>query len=149
MLKVGTPAPDFTVPLGSGEQFTLSDYRGKNVVLYFYPKAFTLSCSLETKVFRRAYDEFLALNAIVIGVGPESVATTEQFKASCEAPFPMGSDPSGEVRRQYDVARRFNLGTSRVTYVIDSEAVIRGVFHEELIMSHHVGRALQAVANLA
>ena len=148
MLKVGDKAPDFTALLGSGEQLTLAQFRGKNVVLYFYPRAFSPGCSIQTRGFRDAYDNFIAQNAVVIGIGPDDADTTRRFSESCAAPHYMASDASGEARKRYDVARRFKLGTSRVTYVIDARGVIRGAFHNEIAMGRHVSRALQALAAL-
>ncbi len=148
MLSIGEQAPDFTLPLSDGGSFTLSEHRGKNVVLYFYPKAFTLGCTLQTRGFRDAYGEFDALNAIIVGISTDAVDTVQRFQEACGTPFALASDASGEARRLYDVARRFHMGTSRVTYVIDGEGVVRGAFHDELVMSHHISHALRALEAL-
>ena len=148
MLKVGDAAPDFTIDLGSGESFSLSEQRGKNVVLYFYPRAFTHGCKVQTKKFGEAYDEFRGHNAIVLGISTDGVDRLRRFGEACETPFALGSDRSGEIRRLYDVERHLGLGTSRVTYVISEDGLIRGVFHDEIVMASHVRNALSTLENL-
>ena len=148
MLDVGSHAPDFTVTLGSGERFTLSEQRGRNVVLFFYPRAFTHGCTLEVSGFCDSYQDLTALNAVVIGISTDSVDRLRRFGDSTGAPFGLGSDAAGEIRRLYDVRRRFGLGTSRVTYVIDAEGVIRSVLHNEVVMSHHIESSLRTLQSL-
>ena len=148
MLEVGSRAPDFTVTLGSGERFTLSENRGRNVVLFFYPRAFTLGCTVEVGGFRDHHDDLSIHNAIVIGISTDSVDRLKRFGDAVETPFGLGSDAAGDIRRLYDVQRRFGLGTSRVTYVIDGDGVIRDVFHNEIVMSSHVQNALRKLESL-
>lgn len=148
MLKVGDAAPDFTITLGSGEQFSLSEQRGKNVVLYFYPRAFTHGCKVQTKKFGEAYDDFREHNAIVLGISTDGVDRLRRFGEACETPFGLGSDESGKIRRLYDVERHLGLGTSRVTYVISEYGLIRGAFHDEVVMASHVRNALRTLENL-
>ena len=148
MLELGSRAPDFTVTLGSGERFTLSENRGRNVVLFFYPRAFTLGCTVEVGGFRDHHDDLSIHNAVVIGVSTDSVDRLKRFGDAVETPFGLGSDAAGDIRRLYDVQRRFGLGTSRVTYVIDGDGVIRDVFHNEIVMSSHVQNALRKLESL-
>ena len=148
MLEVGSRAPDFTITLGSGERFTLSENRGRNVVLFFYPRAFTLGCTVEVGGFRDHHDDLSIHNAVVIGISTDSVDRLKRFGDAVETPFGLGSDAAGDIRRLYDVQRRFGLGTSRVTYVIDGDGVIRDVFHNEIVMSSHVQNALRKLESL-
>ena len=148
MLNIGTQAPDFTAALGSGERFSLSLHRGRKVVLYFYPRAFTHGCTIEAKGFRDAYDEIASHNAIVVGISTDDVDTLQRFGDACAVPFGLGSNATGEIRRLYDVQRRFSLGTSRVTYVIDTQGVIRGVFHNEIQMSSHIQKTLRTLESI-
>ncbi len=148
MLNVGDKAPDFVVRLGGGGQFKLSNYRGQNVVLFFYPKAFTYGCTQEVGGFCDVHDHILAKNAVVLGISADSVETLSRFAKSTEAPFGLGSDETKLVRKLYDVERRFGLGTSRVTYVIDGDGVIQGVYHNEIVMSSHIRSALGALEEL-
>ena len=145
MLKVGAQAPDFTAVLGSGGRFMLSEHRGQNIVLYFYPRAFSPGCRVQTRRFRDAYNEFVKENAIVVGVSTASTDVARRFGKACGAPFGLVSDASGEIRRLYDVERRLGMGTSRVTYVIDVDGVIKGVFHNEILLSSHVRNTLRVL----
>ena len=148
MLKVGSQAPDFTVTLGSGERFTLSEHRGRNVVLFFYPRAFTPGCTAEVGGFCESHDDLSAGNAVVIGISTDSVDRVRRFEEAVGTPFGLGSDTAGEIRRLYDVERRFGLGTSRVTYVIDAKGLIRGAFHNEILVSSHIQNALRTLEDL-
>ena len=148
-MKVGTIAPDFEVPLGTGGSFRLSDYRGENVVIFFYPRAFSLGCTAEVSGFCDVHDEILAQNAVLIGISPDGLEKVENFGQSVSAPFGLGSDTSGQIRKAYGVQRRFGLGTSRVTYVIDPDGIIRGVFHNEFLMGSHARNVLSTLAELA
>ena len=149
MLKVGAQAPDFTVVLGSGEEFTLSEHIGRNVVLFFFPRAFTHGCTAEVKSFSDHIQEFREGDAEVIGVSGDSIDRMKRFGEATGTQFGLGSDESAEVRRLYDVQRRFGLGTSRVTYVIDRRGTVRGVFHNELRMATHVRDALKTLDAIA
>ena len=148
MLKIGSQAPDFTVTLGSGGTFTLSEHRGRNVVLFFYPMAFTPGCSAEVGGFCKHHGDISAWDAVVLGISANKVETVKRFGQKMGAPFPMGSDAKGKVRRLYDTEKWFGLSTSRVTYVIDRDGVIRGATHDELRMSRHVQNALQTLESL-
>ena len=149
MLNVGSQAPDFTVTLGSGDTFTLSEHRGRNVVLFFYPMAFSPGCSAEVGGFCEYYGDISAWNAVVLGISTNSVETVKRFAQKMETPFPMGSDAKGKIRRLYGAEKWFGLFTSRVTYVIDGEGTIRGAFHSEFLVTSHIQNALQTLENLA
>lgn len=84
----------------------------------------------------------------MIGISTDSADRNERFGDSLGIPYELGSDASGEVRRLYDVRRRFGLGTSRVTYVIDVEGVIREAFHNEIMMARHVQTALRTLERI-
>ncbi len=147
MLKIGDLAPDFTTRLDSGETFTLSEQRGRqSVALFFFPKAGAPGCAREAAAFRRAHDGFAERNAVVIGVGPNEAEEVRRFAERDGLPFRLAADPDGAVRRLYDAERKFGLGTSRVTYVIDREGIVRGAFHNELLMGSHARNALKALA---
>ncbi len=148
MLKVGDEAPDFTVTLDSGEPFTLSEQRGRSVVLFFFPHAGTPGCTREAAAFHRAHQDFEARNAVVIGVGPDSADAVRRFAERDGLPFRLASDPDGAVRRLCEAERRFGLGTSRITYVIDPEGIVRGAYHNELLMGGHARNALKALGGL-
>ena len=146
MLKVGDEAPDFTVALDSGEAFTLSEQRGRSVVLFFFPHAGTPGCTREAAAFHRAHQDFASRNAVVIGVGPDSAEEVRRFAERDGLPFRLAADPDGAVRRLCEAERRFGLGTSRITYVIDPAGIVCGAFHNELLMGSHARNALKALA---
>lgn len=141
MLKVGDPAPDFTATAQDGKAVKLSELRGKRVVMFFFPKAFTHGCTIETRQFRDAYSELAALGAEVLGVSVDSSEQQCEFASREGVPFPMIGDPSRGIGRSYDVLWPLLNVAQRVTYVIGPEGRVEAVFHHELL----VGKHLQAV----
>ena len=146
MLGIGTPAPDFTLTLTSGEPFTLSGERGKRVVLFFFPRAGTPICTRQAARFRDVHDAMASPDAIVLSISTDGPDRLCDFEQRLGLPFVLASDPRGAVRRLYDVERRFGLGTSRVTYVVDGGGVIRGAFHHEVLIGNHVRSVLTTLA---
>src|SRR5882724_5963677 len=105
MLKVGDSAPDFRVLATDGRTLELSQLRGRPVVLYFFPRAFTLGCTLETKRFRDKYDEIRGLGAEVIGISTDPIETQCRFAETYATGFPMIGDADQSISRAYDVVR--------------------------------------------
>jgi peroxiredoxin Q/BCP len=130
VIEEGTPAPDFELQSDTGETVKLSDFHGRPVVLYFYPKDDTPGCTTEACEFRDAYDVFRDRGAEVLGVSPDDVRSHEKFKQKYELPFTLLADPSHEVAEQYGVwgERKFAgkryLGITRSTFVIDSDGKV-------------------------
>ena len=130
MLREGEPAPDFTLSSDSGETVSLSDFRGKPVVLYFYPKDDTPGCTTEACEFRDAYDVFRARGAEVLGVSPDNVTSHEKFKAKHQLPFTLLADPDHKVAEDYGVwgerkfAGKSYMGINRSTFIIDADGNI-------------------------
>ena len=130
MIDQGTPAPDFELQSDSGETVKLSDFRGRPVVLYFYPKDNTPGCTTEACEFRDAYDVFRERGAEVLGVSPDDVRSHEKFKQKHSLPFTLLADPSHEVAEAYGVwgekkfAGKTYMGINRSTFVIDEEGKI-------------------------
>jgi peroxiredoxin Q/BCP len=102
-LKEGDLAPDFTLPAGDGRQISLRDFRGKNVVLYFYPKDDTPGCTKEACSFRDTSDELAALEAVVLGISPDSVSSHQHFATKYNIPFPLLADVEHRVASSYGV----------------------------------------------
>ena len=134
MLQEQSKAPDFTLQNEKEEQITLSQFKGRKVVLYFYPKDNTSGCTKEACAFRDAYDQFLEKGAVVIGISNDGVASHRKFKDKYELPFYLLSDPEHEVIEQYEAwveksmyGKKY-MGTQRSTYVIDEEGTITKVF---------------------
>ena len=142
---VGSKAPDFTLPSHSGGTVSLKDFLGKRpVVLYFYPKDNTLICTKEACAFRDDHREFAKLDAEVVGISSDSVASHEGFAAKHSLPFALLSDEGGKVRSLYG-AKTLGFVPGRVTYVIDREGVVRRVFSSQLGAHKHVEEALKAL----
>ena len=134
MLQEGTMAPDFTLQADGGGEVSLSDYRGKKVVLYFYPKDNTSGCTKEACGFRDDYSDILAAGAAVLGVSPDSVKSHDGFKAKYSLPFALLSDPDHSVAEMYGAWGEKKMygktyeGILRSTFLIDEEGRITKVF---------------------
>ena len=127
MIEEGKPAPEFELQSDTGDTIKLSDFRGKTVVLYFYPKDDTPGCTTEACEFRDAYDHYRERNIEVIGVSPDDVASHEKFKSKYSLPFPLLADPDHAVAEAYGVWSERNfagkkyMGINRSTFVIDPD----------------------------
>lgn len=128
------PAPDFRASDDGGRTRTLRDYTGKLVVLYFYPKDWSLGCTKEALEFKRLHDEFASRDAIVVGVSRDDVRTHREFKSKLELPFDLLSDPLRELHEAYGVlkvrmvSRRPTVAVSRTTFVIGRTGEIERVY---------------------
>ena len=134
MLEVGTKAPAFELPDQNGVIHTLEQYRGKKVVLYFYPKDNTPGCSKQACGFSERYPQFREKGAVVLGVSKDSVASHKKFEEKYGLAFPLLSDPERKVIEAYDVWKekknygKVSMGVVRTTYLIDENGVIEKVF---------------------
>lgn len=130
MLEAGTKAPDFTLPDKNGDSVRLSDFRGKKVVLYFYPKDNTPGCTRQACAFAQNYDAFAEKGVVVIGISKDSSASHQKFAQKHDLPFLLLSDPELTVIQAYDVWKEKKLygktgfGVIRSTYLIDKDGVI-------------------------
>jgi peroxiredoxin Q/BCP len=147
MITPGTRAPDISLPVRGGHQVRLADYQGRQaVVLYFYPKDFTLGCTVEACTFRDSYEDFVGLGAEVIGVSEDSLESHDDFAKKHRLPFVLASDPNGAAARAFGVdSSLFGLVKGRVTFVIDKEGVVRDAFSSQIRAKTHVERALDLV----
>ena len=133
MLAPGTKAPDFTLADQNGTPHTLSSYRGRKVILYFYPKDMTAGCTSQACAFRDLYPQFLEKGAAVLGVSKDSTASHKRFEEAHGLPFPLLSDPELQVIAAYDVQKRGPdgqpaKGLIRTTYLIGENGVIEKAF---------------------
>ena len=144
-IAVGDRAPDFALPDRTGKTVHLSDFRGKPIVLYFYPKDDTPGCTKESCTFRDQYQDFQDAGAEVIGVSSDSAESHEKFAAKYRLPFILLSDRGGATRKQYGVPSTLGVLPGRVTYVIDREGTVRHVFNSQLQATQHVAEALKAL----
>ena len=130
MLEIGTKAPVFTLPDQNGKAHSLSDYAGKKVILYFYPKDNTPGCTKQACGFADRYPQFLEKGAVVLGVSKDSVSSHKNFEQKYALPFSLLSDPEKEVIQAYDVWKekknygKVSLGVVRTTYLIDENGII-------------------------
>jgi peroxiredoxin Q/BCP len=149
MIKEGDAAPDFTLEAQDGRTVSLHDYRGsRNVIVYFYPKDFTMGCTAEARTFSSNYDDVKDLNAEVIGISSDPVDSHGRFANECGVKFPLLSDTKGEVRALYGVKSSLGLVPGRVTFVIDKQGIVRSVFSSQINPKRHVSKALDALSGL-
>ena len=146
-VKVGEEAPDFTLPDQDGKPVTLSSLRGKNVVLYFYPKDFSMGCTKEACHFRDAFEDFTEEGAVVVGVSGDSIESHKKFIDAYLLPFTLLSDGNKDVRKLYGVSGHLLPG--RVTFVIDGKGVIRHIFSSQTNMKAHVDEAMNILKTLS
>ena len=133
MLEVGSKAPDFTLKNQEGQEVSLSQFAGKRVVLYFYPRDNTPGCTRQACGFAQNYEGFNQRDVVVIGVSKDSVASHLKFAQKYELPFVLLSDPDLEAIQAYGVWQekklygKVSMGVVRTTYVIDPQGVIEKV----------------------
>ena len=130
MIAEGEMAPDFELETDSGESVRLSDYRGKPVVLYFYPKDNTPGCTKEACGIRDAWSKFESRGAVVLGISPDDVASHVRFKTKYQLPFTLLADTDHDVAKLYGtwrpkrMAGKSFLGIIRSTFLIDAEGIV-------------------------
>lgn len=141
-LEAGAPAPEINSTTDSGEAFTLSSLRGKNVVLYFYPKADTPGCTAESCDFRDQSEPLLKVNAVVVGVSPDKAAAQAKFKTKFGLPFTLLADTDHKAAEDYGVWKEKSMygkkymGIERTTFVIDPEGKIKKIFPKVKVEGH-------------
>ena len=134
MLEVGIKAPDFTLPDQNGNMHSLSEYRGKKVILYFYPKDNTAGCTKQACGFAERYPQFTETGAVVLGVSKDSVASHKKFEEKYGLPFTLLADPELAAIQAYDVWQekknygKTYMGVVRSTYLIDENGKIVKAF---------------------
>ena len=133
MLEAGTKAPDFTLMDKDGNTIRLSDFLGKKVVLYFYPKDNTPGCTRQACAFAASYEQFKTQNIVVIGISKDSAAYHLKFAQKYDLPFILLSDPELQAIQAYDVWQekklygKVSMGVVRTTYIIDEQGIIEKV----------------------
>ncbi len=142
MVSEGEEAPDFTLEADDGREVSLSDYRGKRVVLYFYPKDGTPGCTREAIEFRDIVDEFEKEDAVILGVSKDSIKSHQRFKQKNSLPFTLLSDPEGKVLERYGVWKeksmygRTFMGVERTTFLIDESGNVKKIYRKVKVKGH-------------
>jgi peroxiredoxin Q/BCP len=146
-------APDFDLPTDGGGRIRLADFKGKPLVLYFYPKDNTPGCTKEAQGFAEAYGEFQAAGVEVVGISKDSVTSHDKFKAKFQLPFPLASDEAGGVVEAYgswvekSMYGKKYMGIDRSTFLIDRDGTLRRVWRKVAVPGH-VAEVLEAARAL-
>lgn len=152
-LAIGDPAPEFTAPGSGGSTVSLKDYRGRPVVVYFYPKDDTPGCTKEACGFRDAHPAFAGCEAVVLGVSPDTPKSHDKFTAKFSLPFVLVSDSDHRIAEAYGVwgEKRFMgrtyQGVHRVTFLIGEDGRVRAIW-PEVKPETHAAEVLAAVKSL-
>jgi len=141
-VEIGKKAPDFKLPASNGETVSLSDYKGKKVVLYFYPKDLTPGCTTEACDFRDQFEDLNSNNVVVLGVSPDPLAKHAKFIEKHQLPFLLLSDEDHHVAEEYDVwklKKNFGkeyMGIERTTFLIDEDGKLENVWRKVKVKNH-------------
>ena len=141
-LQIGDIAPNFTLPTDGEGEFTLSDFKGQKVVIFFYPKDNTPGCTKEACGFSENIAAFNKLNTTIIGISKDSVKKHDNFKAKYDLQFPLGSDENGDVCEQYGVFKEKSMygktfmGIERSTFLIDEDGKIAALWRKVKVAGH-------------
>ena len=152
-IEPGDKAPDFTMPTDGSGKVTLSELKGKKVVLYFYPKDDTSGCTAEACGFRDSFPDYGKTGAVVVGISKDSVAAHDRFKKKHGLPFMLASDAHSDVCEKYgawvekSMYGRKYMGIDRSTFLIDRSGTVRGVWRKVRVPGH-VAEVLKAAAAL-
>ncbi|MEH6937941.1 thioredoxin-dependent thiol peroxidase [Bacillus sp. JJ664] len=141
-VDIGIKAPDFTLPANNGDEVSLSNYLGRKVVLYFYPKDMTPGCTTEACDFRDSYEKFISAGATILGISPDPIQKHQKFVEKYDLPFILLSDETTEVAKLYDVwklKKNFGkeyMGIERTTFLINEEGMIEKVWQKVRVKNH-------------
>lgn len=141
-MNIGQPVPDFQFTATNNLHAQLSDYQGKIVVLYFYPKDATPGCTIEGQNFRDAYSQIQALNAELFGISRDSLKSHESFKAKQQFPFELISDSEEQLCQMFEVIKMKSLygkqvrGIERSTFIIDEKGILQQEWRKLRVAGH-------------
>ncbi len=141
-IQLGKAAPDFTLPASSGQTVKLSDFKGKTVILYFYPKDNTPGCTTEACDFKSREQDFSSLDTVILGVSPDSVASHQKFIKKFDLPFLLLADEQQQVSELYEVWQKKSMygkeymGIERSTFVIDKKGILVKEWRKVSVKGH-------------
>lgn len=153
MVNIGEKVAPFSLPATGDKTLSLDDFKGKNLILYFYPKDSTPGCTLEGQNFRDHYEDFIKAGTAILGVSRDSLKAHENFKAKQAFPFDLLSDADETLCRQFDVIHEKNMygrkvmGIVRSTFLIDAKGVLQKEWRKVRVKGH-VEDVLEAVNSL-
>ncbi|TAN64915.1 MAG: peroxiredoxin [Methylobacter sp.] len=153
MITLGKPVPDFEAPATGDKTVKLSDYQGKYLVIYFYPKDNTPGCILEGQSFRDNIEKFITLHAVIVGISRDTVRVHEGFKCKQEFPFDLLSDSDEKLCQLFDVIKMKNMygkqvrGIERSTFLVDPEGLLVREWRKVKVKDH-CEQVLQALHEL-
>jgi peroxiredoxin Q/BCP len=147
-VTVGDPAPDFALADQRGEMIELRRFRGRTLILYFYPRDHTVVCTTQACDFRDSYEIFRQADAEILGISSDTSASHAMFADQHGLPFTLLSDPGGLIRARYGVPRLLGLLPGRVTYVIDKQGIVRHIIRSAFSTNRHIRDALHAARQL-
>jgi peroxiredoxin Q/BCP len=151
-ISAGDTAPDFTVPASGGTDVSLRELRGKNVILYFYPKDDTPGCTKEACQFRDLFPDFGSADAVILGVSPDDIGSHDKFVAKYKVPFTLLADPDHKVAEAYGAWKersnwgRKYMGIERSTFWIGPDGTVRKVWRK-VKADGHAQSVLQALSS--
>ena len=154
ILNIGALAPDFTLPASNGEQISLEQFKGKYVVLYFYPKDNTPGCTTEACEFKNYHDEFINIDAVILGISPDPMKSHDRFIEKYQLPFLLLSDEDHKVAEQYGawvLKKNFGkeyMGIERSTFIVDKEGKLMKIYRKVKVKGH-VEAALEFIKGLS
>ncbi len=152
-VKIDKKVPDFRLPATGDKEIALSDYLGKRVVVYFYPKDSTPGCTTEGQDFRDSIPTFRRRNTVILGISRDSIKSHENFKAKQQFPFELLSDADEKACKLFDVIREKNMygrkvmGVERSTFLIDEQGMLRREWRKVSVKGH-VAEVLDAINEL-
>lgn len=147
-IQIGEVAPDFTLPDQHNHAVSLAAFRGRIVVVYFYPRDDSPICTSQACTFRDAIADFGALNATILGISSDSVESHAAFARRFNIGFSLLADTDSAVRARYGVPRSFVVFPGRSTYIIDADGIVRHIYHSATRAAEHVAQARQAIQRL-
>ena len=148
-LKTGDKAPLFSLPDKDGKMINLADYIGKTkLVVYFYPKDESYGCTKEACSFRDSYEDFREAGAEIIGISADDEASHKGFAANHQLPFILLSDKDKKVASLYGVGKTLGVLPGRVTFIIDKQGIIRGIYSSQVNFQKHVDEALEVLRKI-
>lgn len=149
----GSKVPNFSIAIGEEESWTLGSHKGRNIVIYFYPKDNTPGCTSESVAFAAHHAEFQKHNAVILGISKDSLKSHQKFIDKYSLPFPLGSDGDGEVCELFNAwimksmyGRKY-MGIERSTFLINSEGVVKKIWRKVKVKGH-VEEVLEQVKTL-